>query len=142
MTINHVTPDYAVAGQITEADLAALAAQGFTMIICNRPDSEIETDLHAQYIGAEAKRLGLGFVYNPISGQGMTMDNVTAQTQAIEQATGRVFAYCRSGMRSTTCWAFSKAGAMPAGDIIHAAAQAGYNLEGLRPQLEAMAASA
>lgn len=142
MTINHVTPDYAVAGQITEADIATLAAQGFGTIICNRPDSEIETDLHARYIEAEAKRLGLVFVYNPISSQGMTMDNVTTQSQAMEQATSRVFAYCRSGMRSTTCWAFAKARSMPANEIIHAAHQAGYNLEGMRPQLEAMAASA
>ena len=140
MTINHVTPTYSVSGQITEADLVAIAAQGFTSVINNRPDAEIEPDLHAQFMQAEATRLGLAFTYNPISYQGMTMDNMTAQATAIAAAKGPVFAYCRSGMRSTICWAYMNAGTLPVDDILQAAAGAGYNLENMRPQFEAMAA--
>ncbi|MCC7251123.1 MAG: TIGR01244 family phosphatase, partial [Hyphomicrobium sp.] len=36
-----------------------------------------------------------------------------------------------SGTRSTTLWALSQAGAMPAGDIIAAAAHAGYDMSHL-----------
>jgi len=140
MIINHVTPAYSVSGQITEADLVSLAAQGFTSIIDNRPDAEIEPDLHAQFMQAEAARLGLEFTYNPISSQGMSMDNLTRQSAAIAAAKGAVFAYCRSGMRSIMCWSFVKAGTLPVDDILSAAASAGYNLENMRPQLEAMAA--
>ena len=142
MTINQVAPDYSVSGQIAESDLATIAGMGFTTVICNRPDAEVEPDLHAQFMEAEAKRLGLVFHYNPISGQGMTMDNLTAQTAALEAATGPVFAYCRSGMRCTVCWSFVNIGKRPVDEIIAAAAGAGYNLENMRPQFEAMAAQA
>jgi len=140
MNINQVTPDYSVAGQIAESDFAALAGAGFTTVICNRPDAEVEPGLHAAFMAAEAERLGLTFVYNPVSSQGMTMDNVTAQADAINAATGPVFAYCRSGMRSTVCWSFANAGKIAVDDIVAAAEGAGYNLENMRPQFEAMAA--
>ncbi len=140
MEIKVVAPDYAVSGQIAEPDLATLAGKGFKTVICNRPDSEIEPELHAQFLEAEARRLGLNFVYNPVSPQGLTMDNLKSQAEAIDAAEGPVFAYCRSGRRSTLCWAFTQAGKMPARDIIAAAAGAGYQIDAILPQLEAMAA--
>ena len=140
MKPNLVTSDYAVSGQITETDLATLAAEGFTTVICNRPDSEVEPALQAHVIEAEAKRLGLEFVYNPVSPQGLTMENVETQAAAIARAKGPVFAYCRSGRRSTLCWSFAQAGRMEPVEIVRAAAEAGYQIEGILPQIEAFAA--
>lgn len=143
MQFNQITPNYVVSEQISESDLVAIASAGFKTVICNRPDSEIETDLHAQFIQAEAERLGLHFVSNPISNQtGLTMQNLSVQGDAMQAAKGPVFAYCRSGMRSTMCWAMINAGQLPTDNIIHAAANAGYNLDKMRPQIEAMAARA
>ncbi|NOX74938.1 MAG: TIGR01244 family phosphatase [Alphaproteobacteria bacterium] len=140
MQINRVTPDYSVAGQISVADVADIARAGFKSLICNRPDSEIEASLHAEIIKAEAARHDMIFTYNPISNQGMTMQNLTAQADVIAKTDGPVFAYCRSGTRSTICWAFLMAGKMPVQDIVSLAIAAGYNLEKQQPQLEAMAA--
>ncbi len=142
LKINLVAPDYSVSGQITEADLATIAADGFKTVICNRPDEEVEPSLHSRFIAAEAHRSGLGFVYNPVSKRGFTMANVDAQARAINAAGGPVFAYCRSGTRSTTCWALANVAALPVDAIIAAAAGAGYKLDALRPQLESMAADA
>lgn len=141
MDLKQVEHNYSVAGQITEADLVGLKAAGFTTVICNRPDSEIEPALHARFMAAEAARLGLHFVYNPIAGSGMTMDNLTAQSVAMMTAQGPVFAYCRSGMRSTTAWALLKARDLPVGEIIACAAGAGYDLSKMAPTIEAMAAA-
>ena len=140
MNINQVADDYAVSGQICEADLVTIKQRGFTTVICNRPDQEIEAALHAAFIEAEAKRLGLAFHYNPVSNQGMTMENVTAQAAVLAAASGPVFAYCRSGMRSAVCWSFANAGRLPVDDIVAATAAAGYNLENMRPQFQALAA--
>ncbi len=139
MNINQVTKDYAVSGQIVPADLVEIAAAGFTSVICNRPDSEISSDLHAQFIEPEAKRLGLHFVINPISNQGLLMENLRLQAKAIEESNGPVFAYCRSGTRSTICWALVQADRMPVDQIIAAAAHAGYQIENMRPQIESFA---
>jgi uncharacterized protein (TIGR01244 family) len=38
--IRRVTPDFAVAPQLTEADLEAVAKAGFKTLIANRPDGE------------------------------------------------------------------------------------------------------
>lgn len=139
MKISLVAPDYSVAGQIGESDLADLAADGFKTIICNRPDAEVEADLHQEFIAAEAERLGMAFVYNPVSNRGMTMENLSLQAEAIAAANGPVLAYCRSGMRSTVVWSLVSAGRLPVDDILAAAAGAGYQIDNLRGQIEAMA---
>ena len=40
MEYRQITDDYAVSGQITPEDIAAIKAAGFRSIICNRPDDE------------------------------------------------------------------------------------------------------
>jgi len=139
MNIHLVAPEYSVTSQIAEADLATLKAEGFKTIICNRPDEEVEPSLHHQFMAAEAERLGLAFIYNPVSSRGFTMPNVTAQAEAIDTAKQPLLAYCRTGNRSIVCWALVNADRMPIDEIITTAAGAGYNIEKLRPQLEAMA---
>jgi uncharacterized protein (TIGR01244 family) len=42
-----------------------------------------------------------------------------------------VLAFCRSGTRSTTLWALSQAGKLPAHEIIAQAARAGYDMSHL-----------
>jgi uncharacterized protein (TIGR01244 family) len=140
MQVNRVTPQYSVAAQITVADIADIAKAGFKSLICNRPDSEIEANIYAEIMQAEAALHGMAFTYNPISNNGLTMENLTVQADVFTHTDGPVFAYCRSGTRSTICWAFIMAGKMPVRDIVSLAAAAGYNLEKQQPQLEAMAA--
>ncbi|TGD66035.1 TIGR01244 family phosphatase [Tabrizicola sp. WMC-M-20] len=139
MDIRPLTPDYAVAPQIDPQDFAAIKAAGYTRVINNRPDAEIPPSHHASAMQAAAEAAGLEFVVNPVIGGALTMANVTAQAEAIATATGPVLAYCASGNRSSICWALAKAGDMPADDLIGIPARHGYSLEGLRPQIEALA---
>lgn len=140
MDIRHLTPAYAVSPQIAPEDMAAIAAQGFATIIDNRPDGEIPPDWHSPLMQAAAKAAGLQFIFNPVVGGALTMENVTAQAEAIAAAPGPVLAYCASGNRSSVVWALANAGRMPTDDLIGLPARHGYQLEGLRGQIETLAA--
>ncbi len=139
MDIRHLTPDFAVSPQIEPGDMAGLAAAGFACVICNRPDTEIGPEMCASAVKAAAEAAGLTWAENIISGGGMTMDNVIAQGALAAAADGPVFAYCRSGTRSATAWALSQSGRMTTDDILAAVTAAGYDLAGLRAQIEALA---
>jgi uncharacterized protein (TIGR01244 family) len=128
-----------VAPQLDPADMAALAAQGVTTVICNRPDAEVPPSHRASAMQAAAEAAGLAFTFNPVAMPGLTMDAVEEQADAIEGAGGRAVAYCASGTRSAILWALAMAGKMPADDILAATARAGYDLAGLRPQIEQLA---
>jgi uncharacterized protein (TIGR01244 family) len=139
MDIRPVTPDYAVSPQIEPADLAQIKAAGYVTIIDNRPDGEIPPHLHTPVMRAAAEALGLTFVANPVIGGQLTMENVAAQGAAIAASTGPVFAYCASGNRSSIVWALAQAGKRPVDDLIGLPARFGYQLDHLRPQIEALA---
>lgn len=139
MDIRPLTPTYAVSPQIETADLAAIKAAGFTTVICNRPDAENPLSLQASVIAMAAAALGLEFVNNPIIGGAMTMANVMSQRAAIDAATGPVLAYCASGNRSSIVWALANAGRMPTDELIEVPARYGYQLAGMRSQIDALA---
>ncbi len=67
------------------------------------------------------------------------MDMVTTQGDTLAKADGPVFAWCRSGTRSTIVWALSQAGQQPTDALVQAAADAGYDLSGVRGQIDALA---
>jgi uncharacterized protein (TIGR01244 family) len=140
MDIRPLTDRYAVSPQIALEDLPAIKAAGYVMVIDNRPDAEIPDTLHTPAMQAAAEALGLTFVANPVIGGALTLENVTAQRAAIDAAAGPVLAYCASGNRSSIVWALAHAGQMPADDLIGLPARFGYQLEHLRPQIEALAA--
>ena len=140
MDIRYITPEYAVSPQIAADDMDAIAAAGFTTIICNRPDAEVPPSHQAAAIEAAAKAAGLAFAVNPVTHQSLNMDMVAAQMAAMQGSTGPVLAYCASGTRSSIVWSLGQAGKMPTDDIINATAKAGYDLAGMRGQLDALAA--
>jgi uncharacterized protein (TIGR01244 family) len=86
-----------------------------------------------------AEALGLTFVVNPVIGGALTLDNVRAQKAALDSADGPVLAYCASGNRSSMVWALTQAGKRPTDELIALPARFGYQLEGLRDQIEALA---
>jgi uncharacterized protein (TIGR01244 family) len=139
MDIRAITPDYAVSPQIELSDLPAIKAAGYVMVIDNRPDGEIPPHLHAAEMRKAAEALGLAFVVNPVIGGALTMDNVTAQGAAIASSNGPVFAYCASGNRSSVVWALANAGKRPVDELVGLPARFGYQLDHLRPQIEALA---
>lgn len=141
MDIRAITPDYAVSPQIEPGDLPAIKAAGYTLVIDNRPDDEIPPHLHAEVMRSAAEALGLVFVLNPVIGGRLTMDNVTTQRSAMDAASGPVFAYCASGNRCSIVWALANAGKRPVDELVGLPARFGYQLDHLRPQIEALASA-
>lgn len=141
MDIRPITETYAVSPQIVPEDAAAIRAAGYTTVICNRPDMEIPPDLHAAQLRAAVEAEGMTFVENPLSHGNLTLDIVELQGRAIAEAGGPVLAYCASGNRSSVLWALSQAGQRPTDELIGLPARFGYQLGGLRAQIEALAAA-
>lgn len=139
MDIRRITDAYSVAPQIAAGDMAALAALGFTTVICNRPDHEVPPDFGANALRAAAEAAGLTFVENPIAGGAMTLEAVEAQRAALDASAGPTLAYCASGTRSAVVWAFARAGSLDTRRILEATEAAGYPLDGLAPQIDALA---
>lgn len=80
------------------------------------------------------------FAYLPVTPQGATMETVRELSQLLGEPHGPVLAYCRSGTRSTTLWALAEAGRVDTNEILSQANAAGYDLGGMRPTIEALAA--
>lgn len=112
MGIQTLSPDFAVAGQITPADVAALAQAGFRSIICNRPDGEGGPDQPGfAAIAAAAQAAGLVARHLPVTSGRVTAADGTAMAQLLAEVPRPVLAYCRSGARSTTLWQLAQAAA-------------------------------
>lgn len=136
MDIRQITDRFFAAPQIDAADFAALADAGFGLVINNRPDGEVGPDQHSETMRAAAEAAGLKYVVNPLTMETMTEDRQALQRDSLADCEDKVLAYCRSGTRSTICWALAHAGEMASEDIVNAAAQGGYDLSGLKPHLD------
>lgn len=135
MQTHPLTDQLSVAAQISAADLAALAAQGFRSIVNNRPDHEEPGQPTSAELEAAAQQAGLAWRHIPVVGGGFSDDQVRAFADALEQLPGPVLAFCRSGTRCSALWALQADGAVD--DVLATTRDAGYDLSMLRPWLEA-----
>lgn len=139
MDIRPLTDSYSVTPQILPEDIPAIAAAGFTTVICNRPDAENPPEWSAEALRPAIEAAGMALVVNPVVGGALTMDNVDAQRAAIDGASGKVLAYCASGNRSSIVWALANAGRMPVDDLIAPGAKYGYQVAQFRGLIEDLA---
>ena len=100
MDYRQITDEYAVAGQISPEDVAAIKEAGFRSIICNRPDNEQPGQPTASEIAVAAAAADLIFRHVPFPSGQMTEADVAKMAEALDEIPGPVFAYCRSGSRS------------------------------------------
>ena len=131
-----------VAGQLAPADLAEAKAQGFALVINNRPDGEAPDQPAGSAMAQAAAANGLAYLEIPVAG-GFSMPQVEAMVAALGAAEGPVLAFCRSGTRSTNLWALARAA--QGGDaeaIVEAAGAAGYDVSGMMPTLRQLSAAA
>ena len=135
MESKRINDRVSVSPQILPEDVAAIKAAGFTTIINNRPDGEAANQPSGVEIQAAAEAAGLKYVFIPLGREGVSSRMVEETKQVLEGSAGPVFCYCRSGTRSTTLWALSQAGKLPADEIIAAAGQAGYDVSHLAGHL-------
>jgi sulfide:quinone oxidoreductase len=130
--MKRITEDFSVGPQIAPADLAAIAAAGFRAVVCNRPDGEGPDQPTFREIADAAAAAGLEARYLPVVA-GLVKDADAATFAAAFAALPKpVFAYCRSGTRSTTLWALAEAArSRPLADILSRTKAAGYDMAGV-----------
>lgn len=99
--MKQLTQRYSVSPQINVEDLANIKEQGFTAIINNRPDGEEIGQPLSSDIGSAAQALGLDYVHIPMNGPQVSEDQVELFKAFVEKNSGKIFAFCRSGNRSS-----------------------------------------
>ena len=118
-----------VNGQIAPEDIPALKDAGVTLIVNNRPDGEDAGQPKSDDIEAAAKAAGIEYRHVPIA-RGMGPSDIEAMREAIHAAgDGKMFAFCRSGNRSTLAWAVARSeDGVPTEELHRQANQAGFDL--------------
>ncbi|MEP4194624.1 MAG: TIGR01244 family sulfur transferase [Aliishimia sp.] len=139
MDIRKITENYYVAPQMDPSEMTELAKAGFATVICNRPDAEVPPSHQADALEAAAQAAGLDFHRLALTHQTMNPPNIARQRGIVDVSSGKVLAYCASGTRSTIAWALGQVGSMSTDDILSAAQAGGYQLDNIRPTLDAMA---
>ena len=100
MHLTKISQDFSVSSQITAADVTEIANAGFKSIICNRPDFEESTQPMFNDIAKAAHDAGLKTEYLPITAMPLP-EQITEMANAISELPKPIFAYCRSGNRSS-----------------------------------------
>jgi sulfide:quinone oxidoreductase len=127
--IKQVNDEFSVSAQINLQDVQAIAAQGIKSLICNRPDGEAGDQINVTEIEAAAAESGMEVVYLPVISGDFTDVEVSGFLTAIERLPKPTHAYCRTGTRSITLWAFyQRRLGVPNGQILAAAQRCGYDL--------------
>lgn len=94
-----IDADFAIAGQISADDIAAIKEAGFKTILCARPDNEEPGQPSFATIAAAASKAGLDAVHIPVSG-GIGEGQLIRMEQALKTLPRPMFGYCRSGARA------------------------------------------
>ena len=118
-----------VSGQIHPDDVPALKELGVTLIVNNRPDNEDVGQPEGDDIEAAAKAAGIDYRHVPIA-RGLGPSDVEAMREAMHAlGEGKLFAFCRSGNRSTLAWAVARSeDGVPTEELHRQANQAGFDL--------------
>ncbi len=128
MNITKVSDTFAVGPQILESDMLAIKAQGITTIINNRPDGEPEHPSTNAHLQAAAEALGLKYYFIPVMGMNFPDDTVTKMADVLQQSSGKVLAFCRTGNRSINTWARANQAANTGVDINALVANTSFKL--------------
>ena len=134
-----LTDDVLVAPQIDLDAIAHAAADGVTLVINNRPEDESADQTPGPAIEAAARAAGMDYIAIPVTHAGFAEWQVTAMADALENAEGKVLAYCRSGTRSTLLWGLAQASAGHHPAVLsEAAADAGYDLSPVAAMMDVL----
>ena len=131
MMLNKIIEDYVVSDQITEEDIEQLKEAGFKTIFCNRPDNEEQNQVTVKSIQNKAIESGLNFIHQPVIGGQISQNDIDQFSDYFDAAEKPIFAYCRTGTRSSMLWALSESGKRSIDEILRLTSAAGYNLSNL-----------
>ena len=132
-----VTDTFFVAPQLTAEDIEKAAAEGFTLIVNNRPDDEMFGQPKSADLEKAAHAAGMAYAWLPVDSAGITPDHTAGLERAIDDAEdGKTLAFCKSGVRSLLVWSYAEARfGKPVSQIIAEARAAGFDIAGHEPAL-------
>ena len=136
MDLRKLNESLSVSPQIALRDIPWLAANGYRTLISNRPDGEEPGQLNAAAIANASGASGILFVHIPVVSGSIGDDDVRKFSQAAEEGSGKVHAFCRTGTRAAMLWALAEPSSRNTGEILETAARAGYDISAVRPRLE------
>ena len=139
MNFKRLTPAFSVSPQLTAADVAQAAQEGYRAIINNRPDGEQPGQITAAEVALLAAAHGMAFAHIPTPSGKFDDPVVMRMAAALGSLDTPVLAYCRTGARSAALWALSQADKLSAAQILSAAQSGGYDLSLIVPRLQAKA---
>jgi uncharacterized protein (TIGR01244 family) len=118
-----------VSGQVAPQEVAALAEQGITMLVNNRPDDEDEGQPLAGDIEDAAAAAGIAYRFIPIM-RGIGPADIEAMQEAMREAgDGKLLAFCRSGTRSALTLALAhRQEGMARDEIERRVSEAGFDI--------------
>jgi len=136
MELRKLDESQSISPQITLADIPWLEANGYRTLISNRPDGEDPDQPTAANIAKASRASGISFVHIPVVSGSISDDDVLKFSQASQENSGKVHAFCRTGTRAAMLWALAEPTSRNTGEILETAAKAGYDISALRPRLE------
>ena len=131
MPIFQLTESLSVAAQITQQDIPNLAAQDFTVVVCNRPDGEVPGQATMDEIDAACSAAGLLFVRYPVDAMNFPGPDIEGLGVLFDDPGQSVLAYCRTGTRCANLWATSQTGDAQAA-AVQTARDIGFDLSLVR----------
>ena len=131
MPIFQLTESLSVAAQITTQDIPNLAAQGFTVVVCNRPDDEVPGQNTMDEIEAACNAAGIIFVRYPVDAINFPGPDIEGLGALFDDPGQSVLAYCRTGTRCANLWVTSQSGDAQAA-AVQTAREIGFDLSLVR----------
>ena len=104
MPIFKLSESLSVAAQITPQNVPNIAAQGFTTVVCNRPDGEVPDQASMDEIEAACNAAGLLFVRYPVNAMNFPGADLDGLGELFDDPSQSVLAYCRTGTRCANLW--------------------------------------
>lgn len=108
MKVVKINPQFAVADQLMPEDIPALADQGYTVLVNNRPDGEAPGQPSGEAIAAAAAASGLDYRHYPVTAMNFPGPDPDHLEALFEPGEGATLAFCRSGTRSVNLWLASR----------------------------------
>lgn len=133
-----VVSDVLAVGEVpTREQIVILARAGFKSLINNQSDGEVERLLTSAEIAAECAAAGLAYRHVPLASRTPPEQELARFAAAISEMPAPIYACCYSGSRSAAACALVLAREQDAAAIIRNFADAGFDISGLKPWLEA-----
>ncbi|WDI30218.1 TIGR01244 family sulfur transferase [Hyphococcus flavus] len=135
-----LTDAFYVSPQLSVAEVAAAADEGFKLIVNNRPDGEMIGQPKSAELETAATAVGMKYAHIPVGPEGITQGHIEALKSALDSVERtKTLAFCRSGARSTFLLSYLSASEGRAvSDIVADAVQAGFDISAHAPVLEAL----